>query len=56
MIHLSGEEMDNIWIDDHGEMKLVKLQPGDLVIFSRVSHMVRPIHRKTPRRVCTFFY
>ena len=57
MLHLCGNEAtDNIWIDDHGEMRLVELAPGDLVIFPRLNHFVKPILRKSPRRVCTFFY
>lgn len=57
MLHISGEDKtDNIWIDDNGVMKLVELEPGDLVIFPRLSHFVKPIRRKSARRVCTFFY
>jgi hypothetical protein len=57
MLHLAGgDKTDNIWVEDHGEMRLIELEPGDLVIFSRLSHLVKPIQRKSARRVCTFFF
>jgi hypothetical protein len=57
MLHLTGSDSsDNIWIDDHGKMRLIPLEPGDLVIFPRLAHEVKPIEREVPRRVCTFFY
>jgi hypothetical protein len=71
LLHLCGDDKtDNIWVDDGGtaaaaagggggseqQMRLVELQPGDLVVFPRLSHLVRPIRRQSARRVCTFFY
>lgn len=58
MVHLHGGDVtDNVWVTDRGVETLYELRPGDLLIFPRLSHRVKPLKiRKHSRRVCTFFF